>query len=290
MLSRAKHKVQSQRGASLSMALMLSLVVLTVTAVALTAATAVSGRYSQLADMDRSYYNTTSAAKLFWDKMGGNNGAGVTVTFVRGCDATQSGDSWTMVDGSQTLSIDNDAFIIDADHDSITLDPHPATGSNAASLFQIVSADMLFTPTSIGGTSETRDYACTITKSELADSIDLVSSISPVDPHFSNNITYDAFSILPAAAEGSGNPIKPLNVTLKCGEDGSIYFVFQEPEKAARTFTDAAPFRCTLTAEMSVDDSEPRFTALGGDKYHIEWYTTVTWKVVGLATGGGTYA
>ena len=287
VIAQLKHKMQSQRGASLSMALMLTLVVTTVAAVALTAATAVSGRYSQLADMDRSYYNTTSAAKLFWDKMGGNNGAGVTVTFVRGCDATLSGDSWTMLDGTQTLSIDDDnAFAIDADNESITLD------STKATLFQIVAADMLFTPKpSSSTTPETREYSCAIDKDELAASIDLTSSVlSPVDPHFANNISYNPFSILPVTSEGDSNPIRQLDVTLKCGDDGSFYFVFQEPDRATRTVTDAAPFRCTLTAEMSVDDSEPRFTALGDDKYHIEWYTSVRWKVVGLATGGGTYA
>lgn len=293
MLSRAKHKVQSQRGASLSMALMLALVVTTVTAVALTAATAVSGRYSQLADMDRSYYNTTSAAKLFWDKMGGNNGAGVTVTFVRGCDATLSGSSWTTVDGSQTLSIDNDeAFKIEADSPN---DTAITLNSSNATLFQIVAADMLFTPAPTEGVSETRDYSCAINKTGtvlnenyIASSIDFTGMAPlPKEPNFSSGISYESFQIGP---QGDNNPIKPLNVTLKCGDDGTFYFVFQEPDQENRTFRDATPFRCTLTAEMSVDDSEPRFTELGDNKFHIEWYTTVTWKVAGLATGGGTYA
>lgn len=293
MLTRAKHKVQSQRGASLSMALMLSLVVLTVTAVALTAATAVSGRYSQLADMDRSYYNTTSAAKLFWDKMGGNNGAGVTVTFVRGCDATQSGSSWTMLDGTQMLSIDNnEEFTIGADDQS---DAAITLNSNEATLFQIVAADMLFTPKPIGNTAVVREYTCTVNKGSIASdegnpvpSIDFTGTVPlPNEPNFSSNISYKPFEIKP---QDGDSPIKPLNVTLKCGDDGTFYFVFQEPDPENQTFRDATPFRCTLTAEMSVDDSEPRFTDLGGGKYHIEWYTTVTWKVAGLATGGGTYA
>ena len=133
VIAQLKHKMQSQRGASLSMALMLTLVVTTVAAVALTAATAVSGRYSQLEDMDRSYYNVTSAARMFWDEMGGGEkGEGVQVEVVRECDYTRAADGSIMVDpNSWTLSID-DALTLGEGAESIEL------SKNNASIFGYV--------------------------------------------------------------------------------------------------------------------------------------------------------
>lgn len=57
-------KLQSQTGASLSFALLLFLVCTVISSIAIVSATAVSGRVSEMTDMDQRYYSVTSAAEL----------------------------------------------------------------------------------------------------------------------------------------------------------------------------------------------------------------------------------
>ena len=57
-------KLNSKRGASLAMALLLFLVCMAVSSVVLTAATVAAGRLSELVRMDQRYFSVTSAAEL----------------------------------------------------------------------------------------------------------------------------------------------------------------------------------------------------------------------------------
>jgi hypothetical protein len=57
-------KLNSKRGASLAMALLLFLVCMAVSSVVLTAATVAAGRLSELVKMDQRYFSVTSAAEL----------------------------------------------------------------------------------------------------------------------------------------------------------------------------------------------------------------------------------
>ena len=62
--------VKSQRGASFSIALLLMLVCVALSAAVLAAATAASGRFADQGDMDQRYYAVSSAAELFRDSLG----------------------------------------------------------------------------------------------------------------------------------------------------------------------------------------------------------------------------
>ena len=59
-----KKKIQSERGASITFALLLFLVCAVVGSAVLTAGTAAAGRLSQIAEMDQRYYSVNSAARL----------------------------------------------------------------------------------------------------------------------------------------------------------------------------------------------------------------------------------
>ena len=72
-------KLRSERGASITFALLLFLVCAAVGSVILTAATAASGRFSSLAESDQRYYSVTSAARLLKEKYGRGDNAAVTV-------------------------------------------------------------------------------------------------------------------------------------------------------------------------------------------------------------------
>ncbi len=64
-------KLNSQRGASITMALLLFLVCAVIGATVLTAGTAAAGRVSELAEMDRRYYAVASAAELLAHELNG---------------------------------------------------------------------------------------------------------------------------------------------------------------------------------------------------------------------------
>ena len=98
ILTRAK----SERGASLSVALLLMLVCVALTAAVLAASTASAGRFANQSEMDQRYYAVTSAVHLFSDSLGD----GDKLTFTAEQEKTgwrevnQSGvstDKWTSV-------------------------------------------------------------------------------------------------------------------------------------------------------------------------------------------------
>ena len=64
MKNRILDKLRSRTGASISFALLLFLVCAVLCSVILTAATAASGRMSNMAETDQRYYAGTSAAEL----------------------------------------------------------------------------------------------------------------------------------------------------------------------------------------------------------------------------------
>ena len=63
-MSRVEKKLKSERGASITFALLLFLVCAVVSSIVIVAATATSGRMSKLAENDQRYYAVTSAAEM----------------------------------------------------------------------------------------------------------------------------------------------------------------------------------------------------------------------------------
>lgn len=105
MRERTKHRFEDERGASLSMALLVFLVCAVVASIVLTATSAASGRLAQLRKTDKSYYNVTSAARLFLDILGENKSA----TVERTCTgAVETGDGWNLDAASWTVTVDGD--------------------------------------------------------------------------------------------------------------------------------------------------------------------------------------
>jgi len=62
-----KNKIKSQRGASITFALLLFLVCAIISSIVIVAATAVGGRASKMAELDQRYYAVNSAAELLRD-------------------------------------------------------------------------------------------------------------------------------------------------------------------------------------------------------------------------------
>ncbi len=68
-----KKKIQSERGASITFALLLFLVCSVLCSVLITAGTAAAGRMSQIAETDQRFYAVTSAAELMKDLLDGKS-------------------------------------------------------------------------------------------------------------------------------------------------------------------------------------------------------------------------
>ncbi len=95
-----KKKIQSERGASITFALLLFLVCAVVGSAVLTAGTAAGGRMSQVAEMDQSYYSVSSAARVLINMI--EKEGAVTVIEKRTLDPATGKESveYTMDDGS----------------------------------------------------------------------------------------------------------------------------------------------------------------------------------------------
>lgn len=87
MLKRIKHKLADQRGASLSMALLLMLVCVAISSIVLAAATTSAGRIAESGKADQRYYAVTSAVRLFETSLDENNVFTCTQTYKQTYDS-----------------------------------------------------------------------------------------------------------------------------------------------------------------------------------------------------------
>lgn len=73
MMNKISKKLRSEKGASITFALLIFLVCAVVSSAVLVAATAASGRVSQEAEMDQRYYSVTSAAEILKELIDGTS-------------------------------------------------------------------------------------------------------------------------------------------------------------------------------------------------------------------------
>ena len=99
-MNRLKKKLNSERGASITWALLIFLVCAVVGSAVLVAGTAASGRMSKAAENDQRYYAVNSAARLLIKKIDGQ-----TVTIIKDGDTYTDGNSDTVLPGEGFTSI-----------------------------------------------------------------------------------------------------------------------------------------------------------------------------------------
>lgn len=90
-----KNKIKSQRGASITFALLLFLVCSVVSIVVVVAGSAAAGRMSQRAETDQRYYAVTSAVELLCDDFKGKT---VKVEYSTKADTIPSEDAFEVID------------------------------------------------------------------------------------------------------------------------------------------------------------------------------------------------
>ena len=99
MRNSVKNKLKSNRGASLTFALLLFMVCAVIGSVVLASATAAGGRTSGSYDYDQRYFAVTSAAELLRDTLDGRS---VTFTLTKTSELTQT-TTYTFADGGASL-------------------------------------------------------------------------------------------------------------------------------------------------------------------------------------------
>lgn len=258
MVTFPKQKLQQEGGASMLMALMLLLVCTTLASITVSAATAVSGRWSQIRDMDRSYYNVTSAARLVWDEL--ERGKPL-IRITRSVDIKNDG------------TIDNTSWSCNVDDEFQLGDELNATTAN---LFQILSTDLIFN-------NSKNNFSYKLSETDfgyISNTIDS-AELKPLDVLF-NDFTYDSFKINTSKVAS----LPPVKVTVSRNtnsraNEGIYDIVFIEESVNDR-------FRCTISAQVSITNSIPSDSAStiheGGR--HIVWNTTVGWVPVSICVGG----
>ena len=95
-MRRLRKVIRDERGASLSIALLLFLVCTVVASVVLIAGTTASGRVAELASMDQRYYSVTSAVEFFRDELKANAESPTTkcLTVTETLTFTENGDKY----------------------------------------------------------------------------------------------------------------------------------------------------------------------------------------------------
>lgn len=249
------NKARSERGASLSMALLVFLVCTVVASIVLSAATAVSGRQSQLEDMEKSYYNVTSAARVFWDEMS-NGGNGLTVKIERGCNAEKNAggdwDGWYLViDDSLGTGTGKDII----------------NSSNGATLFQIASYDLVMNR---NGSQKFDDDRKT-DEETVAASFDSGSSEPTPKPASNATASYSPFNF---TAKRESTNLNTVKVTVTRNDDQTFEFEFREEGDSS--------YSCTLTALVWAEGGN---ISRNNDTNRLEGTTTVMWKPITMTVG-----
>lgn len=121
-----KNKIKSQRGASITFALLLFLVCAIISSIVIVAATAVGGRASQMAELDQRYYAVNSAAELLRDVLEGQTVVVTTGTKTvstvdqTGTEVTSEGKTTTVLPeklilkGTTDMDISSDTSLVSA--------------------------------------------------------------------------------------------------------------------------------------------------------------------------------
>jgi hypothetical protein len=248
------HKVRSQRGASLSMALLVALVCSVVASIVLSAATAVSGRQSQLAEMERSYYNVTSAARIFWDEMSkDSDGEGLAVNITRGCNAQKNAsnqwDGWYLkIDGVAKTSVSGEG--------------------SSDTLFQIASYDLVMNKNGSLNFKTSHE----VNGENISASFNDNGSKPQPKPASSSPASYEKIKF--QAKKTSGESLNEVYVTVTRNGDETFDFEFREDGDSS--------YICTLTALVWASGGE-MFPA--DDDAHLEGTASITWKPINMTVG-----
>lgn len=187
-----KHKLSSQKGASITYALLLFLVCAVISSVVLTAGTAASGRMSQIAEMDQKYYSVTSAAELIKELVNSKRivAKGTLVkTVTKNQDGVAQSEPTTV---SDKITISEDGV----EAGTAVNDSGAYVLSSPNTIKNSFAADAVYTLMTAGSTDEIVKNLTLEAAGYDSLKVDIVETINPAD----GSLT---FKVSNAAAEGA---------------------------------------------------------------------------------------
>ena len=240
MFAQLKHKLQSQRGASLSMALMLFLVCTVVASIVIVAGSAVAGRLSQLRGMEKSYYNVTSAAKLLGEELKGDADHTLQVTVTRSKD----GENW-----STTINGKDGPY-----------------NKNNSTLFELLTCDLFYSNDAVHKPSEDLTAGRSVSSDQVLGTFDTsVTPPSPLDLDFTE-AKYNAFDITPKG--DVSDMFDTVKLTVKRNDNDTFSFTFTEEQSN----DNPSPSVYTVVANVQIGHTE-----FSNSDTNPVWTNTVTW-------------
>ena len=261
-----KKKLGSQRGASITFALLIFLVCAVVGSVVLTAATAASGRMSRLAEMDQRYYSVTSAADLLAKELSNKK-----ISIVRTQEYTDS------VSTTYTLSVDeNGEEIINAGTPvSSRTDPEYSTKINEQEVVGTWTASSFLTKQAV--------------------------RLMYGDKNFNTEAAFD-FSLKNGNAdEGTftlsheNNEALGINGNYKLKKDGTLMLILKDTigedhytitvslKPHIREWPDSETDK--LPIEIKNNESDSGYTEIAQEKTVLYKYSEIYWTLSSISTG-----
>lgn len=202
VMSVIKKKLKSDRGASITYALLIFLVCAIIGSAVLTAGTAASGRLSQMVEIDQRYYSVNSAASLLIDLMERDKivyEQPDTTTEDTNSDDDQNGDQAgdTGADGGDALQADSYTYYVNGEEAASTgsLPLSLALAKQVLKMSGNTPSDLPLnltlnseTETDLEGANLEVSGTVTITKKEVENSADLVFEIKDKDEKYAVRI------------------------------------------------------------------------------------------------------
>lgn len=228
-----KNKIKSQRGASITFALLLFLVCAMVSSVVIVAATTAGGRMSNLPDIDQRYYAVSSAAELLGKTLDGQ-----VVTVVKTRDRTIK--SSYLADGSKNGDpvktpgeIDTTIYPGDLSEDA-TLEDEDNTYSLLTSLADTLTNNVLVDMDDDAAAESTETYPIKVSRT-----LNATGSLG---------LTSDSLS------NADGLAILSVEMYQQLDKDGTLTFYVSKPVKnSAGTVTGAYTLRLIFAADKTKD-------------------------------------
>ncbi len=239
-------KLRSSKGASITFALLAFLVCAMVSAVLLAAASASSGRLSDIAQMDQRYYAVTSAAQLFCESM---DGTGYSIE-----------RSWEhKTSSSRTYALRDGKMVPDGPYSNPTPVP-PETYTLKIKTANTIDDEIVWSPwktetSSPKGTSILSDAALWYVFGSKYDEAPTVMAANSFQ--YSEGVTpYRPGSIgseWDYKAEFTGYSFLDVDIKLELKQNGNIIITFTNHQEDSANPVD--PFSVVVTMKASIEDN-----------------------------------
>lgn len=216
-----KNKIQSQRGASITFALLLFLVCAIISSVVIVAATAVGGRASQMAELDQRYYAVNSAAELLRDVLEAQ-----TVTVTMGTKTEWKEDQNGVEVG--------DSRTITANAPSITLNDSTEPISDSSDYLILGAAVQLVKGNPASGSDEEKKAAL--------ESLPDIPALKPLT--------------LEASGDGITESILDVNMTIQNVSDGKLHIKVSNADTSRGTYTLGMTFKSDIVQNKNKQKSQ----------------------------------